>query len=195
MTETCSRTVSGRVLLMLNCRGAICQTTRPLWWVQNKYLEDDVLLEDVLDGRDDVLGLALRQSDRLGTAAQDRAIAFQLRNRGELASIDRLRGRCTRWRSRVLGRFGRCRCGKVGRSGWAGSLCRGLLPTNLRHARDVKSDVLLARVGDIGSQAGLEVGQGEGVLYICGQALAAAVQWKVPRTHHPARKCRPAPSR
>jgi hypothetical protein len=85
------------------------------------YLENDVLLVDVLDRSDHVFRLALGKSDRSSTAAMDWAIALQLRDSAELLDVLRLYSSSTR-RFGLFDSFG-CSCNKVG----SGSACKGMV--------------------------------------------------------------------
>jgi hypothetical protein len=57
---------------------------------QDTHLEDDVFGKDVLDARDDVLGLALGKLDRLHATLEHRTVRSQLGHLGKLLRVRRL---------------------------------------------------------------------------------------------------------
>jgi hypothetical protein len=80
------------------------------------HLEDDVLLEDVLDDRDDVFGLGLGELDRPTAAPEDGSVGRQLGNLGELLGVERLRiavGRRVRRSGGPVGELGFGGCGGI----------------------------------------------------------------------------------
>lgn len=93
-TETCSRTVSGIVLAILNYRGkAVAESARDKEGRGDEgrrdatNLEDEVIREDVLDGRNDVLHLGLGELNGLAGALVDRSVVGELGDGGELRCV------------------------------------------------------------------------------------------------------------
>lgn len=93
-TETCSSWTASTVLRILNYRGAQVSVRYRNPRVNTTHLEDDVLGKDVLDARDDVLGLALGELDRLAAALQHRAVRSEFGHLGELLGVGRLALSC-----------------------------------------------------------------------------------------------------
>jgi hypothetical protein len=70
----------------------VSSCAREIWHrTKGTHLEDDVLREDVLDRRHDVLGLALGELDRLCAALEHGAVLGKLGHLGELLGVRRLR--------------------------------------------------------------------------------------------------------
>ena len=81
-----SSTVSGKVLETLNW-GYTGQLVTEA--INDAYLEDDMLLEDVLDTSDLVLGLAFGELGGCATAVEDGAVVCEIWYSCELAGVCR----------------------------------------------------------------------------------------------------------
>ena len=92
-----SSTVSGKVLEMLNWGYTGQGVTEA---IKESYLEDDVLLEDMLDTGDLILGFAFGKLGRRCTAVEDRPIVGEIGHSCELGGIGGTSFLCGwRWRA------------------------------------------------------------------------------------------------